>query len=347
MDTLRLVAGFVVALLVCSGTAIPLGLASSAQAVAHDGAGPVFAGFRASRILSNYPNQQFPEPDYWVRVGREMADKFPDAVPAGEWIVSLYQENGISELSFPSSGKSYPYVRFSDTDYNEAYLDEFDRSGLKIWLQVEPGAVDVVTLIDVVVQRYRHHVCVAGFAVDVEWYRANTHRDGQKVTDNEAQKWEQHLKSIDANYSLLLKHWEQAWMPPSYRGDILFIDDSQRFSSLHDIVEEFSAWGDYFSPNPVGFQFGYDSDRAWWSRYADPPKTIGNAILANVTNTRGLFWADFTITDVFPVPEFGSSGMLFITILLVLMTCLLPRRRRCAFPRSDSRAPTQSRSIVT
>jgi hypothetical protein len=338
MDMLRRFAGLIVVLLASFGAVIPMALTVSPMTMTPDVTGQVFAGFRASRTLSSYPNEQFPNPDYWVRVGREMAGRFPSAVPGGVWIVGLYQENGTIQLSFPSSGTSYPYLSFSETDYNEPYLTDFDQSGLKVWLQVEPGAADVETLIDLVMQRYRHHACVIGFGIDVEWYRAHTYPDGQKVTDSEAEKWEQHLKSVDSTYSLFLKHWDPKWMPPSYRGDIFFIDDSQQFSSIDQMITEFSAWGAEFAPNPVGFQFGYESDRVWWSRYPDPAKTVGNAILTNVADAKGLFWVDFTIATVFPVPEFGSSAMLFTTILLMLTTCLSLHRRRPIHPRVDSRA---------
>lgn len=335
---LRRFAGLIVVLLACFGAVTPVALTVSPVTVAPDVTGQVFAGFRASRTLSSYPNEQFPNPDYWVRVGREMAGRFPSAAPGGVWIVSLYQENGTTQLSFPSSGTSYPYLSFSDTDHNEPYLTDFDQSGLKVWLQVEPGAADVETLIDLVMQRYKHHACVIGFGIDVEWYRANAYPDGRKITDNEAEKWEQRLKSLDTNYSLFLKHWDPKWMPPSYRGGIFFIDDSQQFSSIDQMITEFTSWGAMFAPNPVGFQFGYESDRVWWGRYPDPAKTVGNAILANVANAKGFFWVDFTIATVFPVPEFGSSAMLFTTILLMLATCLSLRRRRPIHARLDSRA---------
>jgi hypothetical protein len=177
---------------------------------------------------------------------------------------------------------------------------------------------------------------VIGFGIDVEWYRAHTYPDGQEITDNEAEKWEQHLKSMDTSYSLFLKHWDPKWMPSSYRGDIFFIDDSQQFSSIDQMISEFSAWGAVFTPNPVGFQFGYESDRAWWGRYVDPSRTIGDAILANVANTKGLFWVDSTIVEVFPVPEFGSAVVLLTAILLVLTTRVSLRRRRPIRPDGNS-----------
>jgi hypothetical protein len=80
-------------------------------------ASPSFvAGFRASRILSNYPNRQFPSPEYWISAGQRMAQKFSGASPAGIWIVSLYQDNGVTQMNFPGNGNSYPYIQFISTE---------------------------------------------------------------------------------------------------------------------------------------------------------------------------------------------------------------------------------------
>jgi hypothetical protein len=264
-------------------------------------ASPSFvAGFRASRILSNYPNRQFPSPEYWISAGQRMAQKFSGASPAGIWIVSLYQDNGVTQMNFPGNGNSYPYIQFISTDQNEAYLSRFDSAGVNIWLQVEPGAASMDTLITLVLGRYKQHPCVKGFGVDVEWFYANTSSGGRKVTDAEALAWETKVKSFDPSYALFLKHYATSWMPPSYRGSILFVDDSQQFPSLNSMVSEFKAWGSKISPNNVAFQFGYPIDTTWWKQYADPPLTIGSALRLAVPNCTGLFWVDFTITTVLP-----------------------------------------------
>jgi Secretion system C-terminal sorting domain len=260
------------------------------------------AGFRASRVLQSYPNHQFPSADYWISVGNRMSQKFSGASPVGIWIVSLYQNNNITQFNFPSDGKQYPYIQFISSDQNEAYLSRFDSAGVKVWLQVEPGAAGMDTLIDLVLNRYKQHSCVRGFGIDVEWFYAATNSGGRKLTDSMAQRWEQKVKSIDSTYTLFLKHYAQSWMPPSYRGAILFVDDSQEFTSgLPQMVSEFKSWGSKFAPNKVAFQFGYPIDSTWWRQYADPPKAIGDALLANVPNTYGLFWVDFTVVRVFPV----------------------------------------------
>ncbi len=96
-------------------------------------------------------------------------------------------------------------------------------------------------------------------------------------------------------------------MPPTVRDGITFIDDSQILPSLDAMVAGFAAWGRAFAPAPVGFQFGYPSDRPWWSRLDDPPRRIGEAILAAVPNAYGLYWVDFTVNEVFP-PEPASAA---------------------------------------
>jgi len=264
------------------------------------------AGFRASRILSSYPGNQFPEPGYWEMVGRSMADRFTGFQAGGIWIVSLYLSNpeGYTLLNFPNPGVSLSHVYFSGKDENEAWLEHFDTTGVMIWLQIEPGGADIDTLISIVLNRYSHHSCVAGFGVDVEWYQTYDYSGGKKVSNADAQRWEEKVRSVNPEYSLFLKHYSKTWMPDTYRGDIVFIDDSQDFTwasnSLTAMVSEFKSWGQTFSPNPVGFQFGYEADRGWWSLLQDPPGNIGNALIANISNCRHLFWVDFTVTDVFP-----------------------------------------------
>lgn len=264
----------------------------------------LFTGFRASRILQSYPQQQFPAAQYWNATGKTIAAKFSASTPAGIWIVSTYWENGNIGLNFPAGGLSIPYINFSGTDQNESFLKYFDTSGIKVWLQVEPGAASMDTLIYIVLHRYNHHPCVKGFGVDVEWYQANLYPNaGKKVTDAEAMRWEQKVKSVDTNYTLFLKHYGQAWMPPTYRGKLLFVDDSQQFTSLSQMVNEFKSWAAKFAPAQTAFQFGYPADSIWWRQYPDPMKTIGSSLLTSITNCAGLFWVDFTLTKVFPLTE--------------------------------------------
>jgi len=268
-------------------------------------AGGIYSGFRASRILGSYPNNQFPDQAYWQRAGETLASKFDDATPAGIWIVSLYQSNGETRMNFQALGENLPFVSFASFDQNEAFLTHFDNVGLKVWLQVEPGNANVDSLIHLVMGRYSQHPCVIGFGVDVEWHVPTVDPLGLAVTDEMAERWENTLKSINPDYSLFLKHFTESRMPPNYRGDILFVNDSQDFTfasnPFNAMISEFDAWGRAFEPNPVGFQYGYPNDKVWWSPFADPHQEIGSALLQFIDNTEGLFWVDFTLDDIVPV----------------------------------------------
>jgi len=258
------------------------------------------AGFRAAYKPSKYSDSQFPSADYWANAGKAMAAKFNGADAAAIWIVSLYLDNGYTQLGFPSIGKRLPYISFAPADYSEEHLSHFDSTGMKVWLQIEPGAANVETLIDLVLNRYGHHPCVVGLGIDVEWHHAQAHSHGRKISDAEAKRWEQRIQSFNPAYRLFLKHYAQAWMPPLYRGNILFVDDSQQFYSLEAMIGEFRMWGERFYPNQVAFQFGYPADKPWWGELEDPAAAVGKALLAEISNAYGLFWVDFTLSQIFP-----------------------------------------------
>jgi len=265
--------------------------------------GPIRAGLRSSRYgIEEAGFSSFPDSTWWVNSAEDMASRFTEATPGYIWIVGDIDE-GVTEdcmLNFPSPDGTYEHVQFSDTDQNEAYLDAFDAAGHEAWLQVESGDADMNTLIDLVLNQYGQHPSVIGFGVDAEWYKSSQEAYGVPVTDAEAENWEAMVKSHNSSYRLFLKHFRESNLPPNYRGDIVFVDDSQGFNGLNNVIEEFANWGAHFDPAPVEFQFGYKRDKKWWNKLSDPPGDIGNAILSNVPNTSGLYWVDFTANLFWP-----------------------------------------------
>jgi hypothetical protein len=264
---------------------------------------------RAGLRASNYGITPFPSPTWWVDSIDSMASRFPGSV--GEQIAVVVEVAGgggrtrcWAHFPQPATG-TWPNVNWDDTDLFESTFDAFDAAGIKVWLQVEPARCDVPMLIDLLYQQYGHHPSVIGFGVDVEWYRKDLAKFGKPVTDAEANVWLADVRSqtaASADDLLFLKHWLIEKMPPTARTGLVFIDDSQGHGSLDAMVAEFSAWGQAFSTGVVGFQYGYQSDKAWWSDFADPPAEIGNALLRNIPNTRDLVWVDFTAYDIWP-PE--------------------------------------------
>lgn len=254
------------------------------------------AGFR----FSTYGVNHNPGPEYWGTVGQRMSAKFPESQPETIWIVGNIYGQG-TYLNFPCETDD-PHIKCGYTDMNEQTFELFDRQGVRVWLQVEAGNADMDELIRIVMNQYKHHPSIVGFGVDVEWYKSTDGPLGIPITDEEAERWVKAVRAIDPEYRLFIKHWELEWMPPNYREGILFINDHQEFKSLTEMLENFNAWGAHFDPHPVGYQYGYLSDRGWWQTLQDPPGDIGRAILENNPNTRGLYWVDFTVLEMFP-PE--------------------------------------------
>ena len=83
--------------------------------------------------------------------------------------------------------------------------------------------------------------------------------------------WSELVRAYNPGYQLFLKHWLESKMPPAYRQGLAFISDSQEFTSLEQMLADFEAWGKAFSASPVGFQFGYTPDGAWWQTAGRSP----------------------------------------------------------------------------
>jgi len=258
---------------------------------------PLGTGFR----YSSYGPPYDPGAEYWLGVGSKMAAKFPNAVPQGIWILGVISGKG-TFVNFPTGIDDRNVYDFP-IDSNEEIFDLFDESGVKVWLQVEPGMAPVEDLIHAILNQYNHHPCVIGVGVDVEWFQSFETPEGNAITDEQAQSWVAAARSHGDQYRIFLKHWEIEKMPPTYREGLVFIDDSQGFESLDQMIAEFQLWGETFFPSPVGFQYGYLRDKPWWGEFEDPARVIGKAILEGVPNTEGLYWVDFTVFDIFPPPK--------------------------------------------
>ncbi len=268
-------------------------------------AGTFLAAPRADRLQgagirsSTYGRPTDPGPGYWARTGVEIAAKFPGAKPEAVWIVSRLRDRG-TQMSFPVPAGVDPLITGMDEDISEPVLQLFDKLGYNVWLQTEPGWAAVDKAFDVMLDRYGHHKCVVGVGVDVEWHRSNSPDLGDPVTDEMARTWLAAARAHNPAYRMFLKHFRENVMPPTFRDGVVFVNDSQIFKSVEEMIEDFSTWGKAFAPAPVGFQYGYNSDKPWWGLMKDPVKEIGDRVLATTPNTEFLIWVDFSVRDVFP-----------------------------------------------
>ena len=213
-------------------------------------------------------------------------------------------------LDFPLS-KEIKNVIGSDVDFFEDYLTALDKGGYSVWLQVEPGNADLVELAKEVMNHYKHHSCVKGFGIDVEWYKRADNKDGMKLNKdgepNTASNVLSAVRAINKNYTVFVKHWKQSWLPDPTTG-LIFVNDSQGFykdwktkePDPDKMVHEFAEWAEDYYPCPVMFQIGYDADEGIWGEMENPAEDLGKAIIAECTtsNDIGIIWVDFTLKEV-------------------------------------------------
>jgi hypothetical protein len=259
---------------------------------------------------SPYGINPFPQPEEWAKAMKFMAEYFPSSTPLAVWgigEIDFDSTNRGMKMGFPNPGGKYDddngRIRFSDKDEYEKYFSYFDSQGIQVFLQVEPGFADIGLLIDATFKHYGHHSSVIGFGVDVEWYQSQ--KDGGEnasVTDELAAYWEEKVKSYNDSYKLFLKHYDKFQLPSNYRGDIIFIDDTQELSSYKEFLDEMIDFADYFGTNSVMFQIGYESDKPWWNQLPKPPQKIGQELAQRCSNPDvGVIWVDFTLKDVLPI----------------------------------------------
>jgi len=84
-------------------------------------------------------------------------------------------------------------------------------------------------------------------------------------------------------------------MPPTYRDHMVFVNDSNGFSSMDRVKKEFGEWAQKFSSNTVFYQIGYKDDQNYWG---SNPVKFAKDIVNEVTQYNkhvGILWVDFTM----------------------------------------------------
>ncbi len=247
--------------------------------------------------ISTYGIKPLPEMKFWIKGLEKVNSNFKSSKKAVILVVGSVKNKTSCLLHFPMK-KRYSFISTTEEDIFEKYLNYFDKSGVDVWLQIEPANADVITLIKLVLNNYSHHKSVVGIGVDVEWYKWTEVKYGMRVTDSKAMLWEKIVKSYNKRYKLFLKHWKVEKMPPHYRGDIVFVSDSQKFNNIDELMDDFIKWAKTFYPNKVAFQIGYPKDEIWWGKFKNPIKEIGETIFRNIPNTTGIFWVDFSLKKI-------------------------------------------------
>ncbi|MBP5551780.1 MAG: hypothetical protein J6X41_00175 [Spirochaetales bacterium] len=260
-----------------------------------------WAGIRISSygMRSSFGKDNFPDETTMAGFAQKMAGCYEGSNGAYILIVGTMSGDDTCQLAFPVTGKN-DYIRGADDDRYESYLDKCDELGIDVWLQVEPGYADLEKLAEIVMNRYKHHSSVKGFGIDVEWHKPIEGTDeGTKLSDADAKKVLNKVRSINPEYTVFVKHWMQRQLPTKMEG-LIYVNDSQQFEDMNHVINEFTEWASYYAPQPVMFQIGYNADKPIWNAYTNPAKEFGQAIVdrCNSGNDVGIIWVDFTLSQV-------------------------------------------------
>lgn len=261
-----------------------------------------WAGVRVSSygMRGSFGDGNFPSVSDMVVFGDKMKGLYDGSNGAYIMIVGTVSERTWDcHLYFPTS-RNISRVNSSDEDFYEPYLTALDEAGYEVWLQVEPGEADLVELATEVMNHYKHHSCVKGFGIDVEWHKTEgTNGYGVKLDNETAAAVLDAVRAVDPSYTVFVKHWDERWLPEPAEG-LIFVNDSQQFRSLEQMQDEFSAWAFAFEPCPVMFQIGYQADRRVWGQMENPAEELGKALQSQCMygNDLGIIWVDFSLKEV-------------------------------------------------
>ncbi|OUM65016.1 carbohydrate-binding module family 18 protein, partial [Piromyces sp. E2] len=260
-----------------------------------------WAGFRFSegavKKKKNY--DEIPDGNRWLGFINKFTKYFKGSKPTVVVIVSENSDDVICRFGFPKPNgvSKTKYLEFSSKDKFENILKVFDKNGVNVWLQVEPGNNDLVTLAKIVFNQYGHHSCVQGFGIDLEWWYRHDTGKGRQLSDKDAKKIVDYVRSVNSKYTVFAKHWKISFMPPNYRDHMIFIDDSKDIGSLKKTTDEFNDWAKKFKNNPVMYQVGYEDDHRLWEK---DPISFARAVVNEASKYNdhvGILWVDFTMRE--------------------------------------------------
>lgn len=308
MKVKRFLLAIVIVLLLCSCSVIELPEGNGSGSAQGNGEDCTvkWAGIRISTygMKDSFGYENFPNEASMAGYATKMAGCYPGS--KGAYILIVGEDHWDDDLKkdccglrFPVKG-DYQYISGSKNDRYESYLNKCDELGIDVWLQVESGDADLVTLADLVMKQYSHHTCVKGFGIDVEWHEPVEGTDeGTPLSKKDAQKVLAKVREYNTGYTVFVKHWMKDWLPPKMDG-LIYVNDSQQFGSMEEVIDDFSDWAAYYAPYPVMFQIGYYADKWIWNKYTNPAKEFGQAIVDGCKsgNDVGIIWVDFTLADV-------------------------------------------------
>ena len=108
-------------------------------------------------------------------------------------------------FSAPKNYTETKYITYDSPDKFEKKLTEFDEVGINVWLQVEPRNNNLVELAKIVFKQYGHLNIVKGFGIYLDWWFTGDEGEGNKLSDKDAKKVVDYIRTINPEYTVFLK----------------------------------------------------------------------------------------------------------------------------------------------
>lgn len=263
----------------------------------------VFTGCRTGNDIfygttgSRHGIKPYPSKEQWIDYINDISET-GNYEPAILWIVGSYHDGGI-KFNFPGKNISHKAVFFSDIDINEQYLEFFDKKNVKVFLYIEPGRGDLNTALRAMIQRYSHHKCIVGVAIDLEWYKTDSSNPfGSLIQSTEIEDILTKIKSFNAEYKLLLKHWDINKIEKYDNKDLLYLQSMEGIKSLEELIDRHKIWSRFFYPNSVGSEVGFVKDMLFWSHFDDPINDIPSILDKYTKEKSSFFWSETSLYEV-------------------------------------------------
>lgn len=241
-----------------------------------------------------YAINPFPSPEDWIQIFSQLDSGFEKNTNNSIlWVTGSFKSNGI-KFSFPGDDIIEDNIFYSDIDFNDEFFSYFDEKDISVYLQIEPGTVNVDECIRIVLDNYGNHKSIAGVCVDLEWLINNN--DGY-VYKETISSWLKLVSSYNSKNKLLLKHWNIKKIEPLIDKNIVYIQSMEGITSLDELKHRHQLWYRTFYPSPVGLEIGFSSGKEFWYEYDRPLYEISSIIDDSSILRSSVFLSESTVLD--------------------------------------------------
>ena len=245
----------------------------------------IYVGTKAAR----HSISEFPSKENWVSLTKVSTKSFGfNAKNSLLWSIGTYSNDEII-LNFP--GKDTTGIKHNKIDFNEVYLNYFDKKKMNIYLLLEPNnsSASLNEIVKEILLKYRGHHSVKGVCIDFSWIN-------NKVSSAMLSTLLKEVKNIKNSYVLIVKDWDIQKLD-FCNEEIIYLFNSEGIKNIDDISKNLYLWFKKFYPNPIGIELGYRIDD-YWKEPGNTPINIFNKLSNNSLILKMFIWSETTYFDV-------------------------------------------------